>query len=121
MGFRQSALIFESGWFGRSSMTLLGSGRLPPTSHKAPIECKYQTPTGWALIDSIGTVKAWHWLVPGDPRWGDLDGAIRAFPTSRIANGVSAAGGASPATTANYSTSFSQANSGATDLDDVRN
>ena len=21
----------------------------------------------------------WHWLVPGDPRWGDLDGAMRAF------------------------------------------
>ena len=51
-----------------------------PDEYKALVDCKYQTaPTGWALIDSSGTVKAWHWLVPGDPRWGDLDGALRAF------------------------------------------
>jgi hypothetical protein len=61
-------------------MTLLWQWPLTPDEYKALIECKYQTsPTGWALIDSSGTVKAWHWLVPGDPRWGDLDGALRAF------------------------------------------
>ena len=61
-------------------MTLHWQWPLTPGEYKALIECKYQiAPTGWALLDSSGTVKAWHWLVPGDPRWGDLDGAMRAF------------------------------------------
>jgi hypothetical protein len=61
-------------------MTLLWQWPLTPDEYKALVDCKYQTaPTGWALIDSSGTVKAWHWLVLGDPRWGDLDGALRAF------------------------------------------
>jgi hypothetical protein len=53
---------------------------LTADEYKSLIDCKYQTNrTGWALTDNNGTVKAWHWLIPGDPKWGTSDGAWRAF------------------------------------------
>jgi hypothetical protein len=61
-------------------MTLTWQWPLTPDEYKALLDCKYSpTPDGWALVDNHGTVKAWHWQIPGDRQWGTPDAALRAF------------------------------------------
>ena len=61
-------------------MTLLWQWPLTPDEYKALVDCKYQTaPTGWALIDSSGTVRPGTGWSSATLEWGDLDGALRAF------------------------------------------
>lgn len=53
---------------------------LSAEQYKALIDCKYQPDThGWALVDSHGRVRAWHWLVLGDTHWATAETALRAF------------------------------------------
>ncbi|MEX3648155.1 hypothetical protein [Mycolicibacterium porcinum] len=61
---------------------------LTPDQYKALVNCKYQPATaGWALMDHHGNVRAWHWLVPGDPQWASAETALKAFlPDSKRRN-----------------------------------